>query len=118
MLPPISPGFFLVRLVRKGPRVPAQVLFDGMLFRVEINGKQAPDAWRPDELDALWGDTAMQGEAFSHPLLRIALFGERISELEYRYRCLLRDWAERNDPGHSAARPGAPVDLTKQRSIF
>lgn len=116
--PPIIPGFYLMRIVRKGPKVPAQIFFDGLLYRVEVNGKLAPDAWRPDELEPLWGDAVIAGEAFNHPLLRVVLFGERVTETEYRYRCELRAWAEKNQPDHSAAKPGEPVDLTKQSSIF
>ena len=118
MPPTIVPGYFLIKLVRGGPPVPAQILFDGLLYRVEVNGKLAPDAWRPDELDPLWGDAAIAGEAFSHPLLRVVLFGKKVTELEYRYRCELRAWAEKNAPDHSAAKPGEPVDLTKQSSVF
>lgn len=113
----IIPGFYVVRLVHGGPPVPAQIIWDGFVYRVEINGRDE-GAWTREQAEVAWGDSVMRGDAFTHPLLKLVLFGKMVDEPDYRHRCRLRDWALKHDPEHGAAKPRDRVDLNKQKPVF
>ncbi len=91
-----APGFFLLRLVRGGPHVPAAIMFDGLQWQAVINGE-------PREAHA--------DPAFAPDVFRIWHGGRTCTETEYRYRLQLQAWAAKHAPAHPAARPRDRIDL-------
>jgi hypothetical protein len=114
---PIVPGYYLVRLVPDGPKVPAEIQFDGFRYAVITNGTLDGE-WTPNQAANVWGDTAMDGTAFKHPLLRIVLFGKLVDAATFEHHTALREWAERNAPDHWTLWPYRPIDHTKLESDF
>ncbi len=98
ILAPPEPGLFFVRLVRKGPWVPARIIFEGGLWRAEINGL-ADGAPTPDYLD-------------HRAVMRIWESGRAATEPEFDHALALKAWAEKHAPTHPAANPRKPIDLT------
>ncbi len=99
-----EPGFFLIRLVRKGWKVAARITLDDGLYRAEINGSPS-------------------GPAVADPLenrsvMRIWETGEKVEEGVYRHRLALKEWAENNDRTHPAANPRTPIDLANMNPLW
>lgn len=89
-------GYFLIRLVRKGPLIPARiVLRDGMWWAM-INGSEYPAASDP---------------AAAPRVFQIWHGGEVITEKQYN-----KALAKSSHP--DALDPNKPIDLTKLPSIF
>ncbi len=91
-----QPGYFLIRVVKGGPWVPARIVHDFGHWWAEINGREVGKKTE----DPLTADQ----------VLRIWHFGREIDQNEYR-RLLRIPAAERPDPTK-------PVDLSKKRSLF
>lgn len=87
-------GFFLIKLVKGGPRVPARICVDFDQFWAEINGKAVGAATE----DPLTADHVM----------RIWHYGVEIDEQEHR-RLLARE---------NAPDPSTPIDLRRKPSLF
>jgi hypothetical protein len=87
-----QPGWFIVKLVKGGPRVPARIYRDGGL-NAEILGVVAG-------IDAVW------------------LWGEFITEERYQYLMSLRDWALVHDPEHPLCHPRRPIDVSTLPPAF
>jgi len=87
------PGTYLVRLVRKGPLIPARIDCVGGLWSVTING-------------------VLQGPSQSEPFLAAgmdrAFLGLRVPEAEYDRRLGWKDI-----PGHPNATPNRPIDFNQ-----
>jgi hypothetical protein len=98
-----EPGYFAIRLVRRGPRVPARICFDGVTWHAEVNGERFAGATDP----------AAAPRVFS-----IWHGGDFITEREYRHMLDMAAWARRHAPDHPAAKPNRPIDLTNAKSIF
>lgn len=99
-----QPGFWMVRLVKGGPRVPAMICrqphepgnpFNPLdrsprsMLHAEIDGQAA-------DVDHVWG-----------------MRGEPIDEAEYRYQVDLGRWAKHHAPGHPRADPRSRIDLLR-----
>lgn len=87
-------GFFLVRLVKGGPRVPARIVEDFGLFSAEIDGKPCGAA----DSDPLKADGVM----------RVWHYGTEIERTEYR---TLLGQPDRPDPRK-------PVNLAAMKPVF
>lgn len=102
------PGYFLLRLVRHGPKVAARIVCEQdsgrLLWRAEIDGK-----WH--------GAWSVDPEA-SPGVMRIWTSGEMVAEAEFRFRLALRDWALEAAPVHPAANPRRPIDLATLPPLF
>lgn len=98
-----QPGFFLIRLVRKGPQVPARICHENGVWWAIVDSQTFPSASDP---------------AAAPRVFPIWHGGEEITEAEYQHRLALKRWAQAHQPDHPAANPGRPIDLTTQRSIF
>jgi hypothetical protein len=96
-------GCFALRLVRKGPWVPALIMRDERGWWAMIDGQPSPP--HPDP-------------AYAPGVFRIWHGGRRIDESEYRYMMLLRGWATLHMPEHPAANPGKPVDISRHDPII
>lgn len=99
------PGFYSVRLVRKGPPVAARIDFKDGMWAVSIDGK--PPAHAPSEQP--WTDPAME---------RVAMYGMPIPEAEYHYLLARAAHAREHDPTHPAANPEMPINLIDMKPIF
>lgn len=100
-----QPGFFLMRLVKKGwNKVPARIIYENRLWRAEING----------ELDGPAVDDPLK----STSVMRIWETGRIVPEPEYRHAIDLKAWALRKDPTHPAANPRRPIDLTEMKPVW
>ena len=95
-----EPGFFLVRLVRKGPVVPARIRHADGMWSALINGEAFGAA----------SDPAAAARVFF-----IWHSGEEITEAEYQRRLI-----ESRDapPDHPLANPDRPIDLTSMPPLF
>ena len=61
-------------------------------------------------LGDLAAEATMDGGAFSHPVLRILLWSERITEADYRLLLARSNWAAFNAPDAPEAHPNQPID--------
>lgn len=107
----IRPGYYRIRIARRGPWIAACIAVEGDTITVMQDGAPHAETFRADAIADLIIDSVMEGEAFRHPLLRIAWFGEAIDEAEYRHLLALGAWARDNRPSHPAAQPDKPIDL-------
>ncbi len=99
-----APGYFRVRLVRKGPWVGARIVrhSDGS-WQAMVDGQRYAAALDP--ASAPW-------------VFRIWHSGRSISEHEYLSYLRTKGWAMAHSPDHPAAHPREPVDLTKTPPLF
>lgn len=91
-----EPGYFLIRLVRKGPQVPARITHRDGIWQAIINGEPQREGTDP---------------AMAQDVFRIWHGGEAITEAEY-----LRAMHKARQP--SALPPREPIDLTKRAPLF
>lgn len=104
ILAPPEPGFFQMRLVKKGPKVAARIINIDGYWQAEINGDaEGPRVSNPLE---------------SRSVMRIWETGVLIEEAQYRYLLDLKAWAEKNAPTHPAANPRKPVDLIEAPPLW
>lgn len=93
-----QPGFYLIRLVRGGPWVAAQIAHAEDGWTVSIDGvTEGPslDPWALSNMERVhWG-------------------GRETTEAEVRYRLALKHHAATYEPDAPAANPKRPVDLDK-----
>ena len=94
-----EPGYFLMRLVRGGPHVPAQIIqhADGQ-WQAVIDGEARGS--HPDP-------------AYAVDVFRIWHSGARTTSDEYHHRLRMKSWAQKNMPEHPAANPRKAITLTK-----
>lgn len=111
-----EPGYFKIRLVRKGPWVPARIRHEPI---------PCPDTGQPLDRSYLW-HAEIAGIHHAPPdrdparagVFRIWLFGKRITEDEYRKLRDKKDQAERHDPQAPELTPEQPVDLGRMKPLF
>jgi hypothetical protein len=97
------PGFYEIRLVRKGPFVPARIVHEDGLWSAVINGQESHKNADPYEVPMIH---------------RIWPCERTITEDRYAYLNDLRVWAIANDPKHPAANPRTPIDLTELKPLW
>lgn len=113
------PGFYTLRLVRRGWAVPARIWKHlrpregdpegAFFFTCSINGDAMPGEWKPEDLEAHWANwLTAEGES---PIIKIMARGEECTEDEYNFRLEMKAWAVANSPEHPAARPDKPIDV-------
>lgn len=107
----IEPGFFRLRHVRNGPWIAARVELVGGLVRLTQDAKPPSCECSTAEYADLVVAAVIEGEAFSHPIIRCLWFGVRIAEAEYQHMLRVAAWARANAPAHPLANPGKPVDI-------
>ena len=89
-------GFYRVKLVRRGPMVPAELRWENDRIVAYIDGKKSVgelDGWQQDAVD------------------RIAIWGEPIDEAEHRYMVAFAAHARVHMPDHPVANPMKPINL-------
>jgi hypothetical protein len=98
------PGCYLLRLVRGGPRVGAQIMqqSDGM-WMVMIDGE-----WQGPALDP-WTLPMME---------RVHFYGRETTPEEAAFRVGVKRWAEIYRPNHPAANPRKPIDPGDMEVVF
>lgn len=94
----------MIRLVRGGPYVPAEIVHADGEWSAIING-------------------VLQGQPHAQPekapgVSKIWLFGKRIDGKEYAYRRAVGDHVAKHDPEHPLATPNQPIDLSKLKPLF
>lgn len=102
-------GYWLVRLVKKGPLVPAAIIREHTTAepgnptnKMERSPTLAAYiAGNPCDIDKVW-------------LRR----GAPISEAEYKYQVADGEWARSYAPNDPKAEPNKPIDLLKSRTPF
>lgn len=97
-------GFFELRLVRGGPRVPARITFHHGVWGASINGEPCGGVHHDP--------------AYADGVFRVWLGGRRVTQAEYEYRISLRTWAVENDHTHPAANPTKVIDLRTHEPLF
>lgn len=113
-----EPGYFRLKLVRRGPWVPAIIWRPCPLILPDILEATAPgpEQWccpaeRSRPLRARIGeDEADPFEVWTR--------GSDIDAREYAMRLARRDWAVRFAPAQPEANPKQPADLAKLPSLF
>ena len=112
MTTPIEPGYFEVRLVRRGPWIAARISTEREFFCVEIDGQRVGGFYPVQSVEERFADLlAADGDPYRDPLLQVLLFGRRIDEAAYYYRLTLGRWARIAMPDHPAAHPRKRIDL-------
>lgn len=111
-------GFYRVRLVKRGPWVAAEIkLLDDVytvtdaVFGTTWTGTRA-------KLSADVDEALVDGRAFSHPLLRVVLFGEPIDAAEHAYLVARRAWATTHGTDQPEASALVPIDLDAMPPLF
>ncbi len=104
------PGYYLVRMVRKGWPVAARIDLSNGRYAVECDGIAADGSWTEDEIESIAAESLMEGRLWDHPLLRVSCFGEPCDEATYRHRLAMKEWALVHNPRHPAANPMKPID--------
>lgn len=104
-LEPPQPGYFLMRLVKKGwAKVPARIICDDGVWQAEINGAlEGPKVCDP---------------LMSRSIMRIWETGRMVDLHVYQYAQDLKAWAEQHEPSHPAANPRTPIDLTAMNPLW
>jgi len=97
-------GHYLIRLIRGGVRVPAQIIFEDGKWSATIGG-------------------VLQGEPHADPVhaakvLSIWWYGERIDKTEHDFQVSVIEHVKKHQPDHPAANPRQPIDLTKMKPLF
>lgn len=118
---PIAPqhgALFRIRLVRKGPYVAARVDLEDGLWWITQAGERLTQPYREDQLEEVINGAVMEGKAFSHPLVRLLVFGQPIDEQEYDFLIAEAKWAKQHAPEHPAANPDKPISLRAAPSVF
>ena len=111
----IEPGFYRVRMVKEGPWVPVEVrvnLITGMLTVIESGRSAVFEIARQDFEDAIV-ECVTDGDAFQHPLIRIAWFGENIDADEHARMVGVIEWAREHRPDHPVLHPTKPIKLSE-----
>jgi hypothetical protein len=111
----IDPGCYRIRRVRRGPWIPVRITVDDGMITVSELG-EPPSASLPvaDYLDHVVACTS-EGEAFRDPIIRVAWFGQPITEEIHAHMLRLYRWACANDPRHHLANPDRPIDMARIR---
>jgi hypothetical protein len=114
----VEPGYYRYRRVRGGPWLPVRLIIeDGMVMAWE-DGSPVAHGLTIAAVNDLMATAMMEGEAFTHPLLRLILFAKACSEEDYRFLVAERAWARANEePGSDADRP-VDMNTIPIRSIF
>lgn len=93
---PPEPGFFRLRLVKRGWPVPCQIILrDGPLWQAERDGVLA--APHPDP-------------AIAEYVADIWTGGSKVDEFEYRWLIALKAHCLAHEPDHPAVNPRRPID--------
>lgn len=92
---PVS-GHYLMRLVRGGPFVAAEIRCDDGQWTCMVDGNwsgPSADPWLLPDLE------------------KVHWFGRATTEAEAKFKIGLRRWAEIHAPSHPAANPNKPINL-------
>jgi hypothetical protein len=92
---PPEPGFFTLRLVRRGWAVPAQITHDGTAWCAIIDEQ----AYLPHK-DPAWAEGVE----------RIWTGGVRVESAHYHWLIALKRWAFASSPDHPCLFPRRPID--------
>ena len=98
-----APGFYSMRLVRNGWRVPCRIVHDENGWHAIINGEVQPAF--PDPYDAPFVATLHER-------------GLRIDQPTYDWLIALKAYAEAHEPDHPAARPLLAIDPMQLKPIM
>lgn len=98
-----EPGYFAIRLVRRGPWVAARIVHDESGWWAIIDGVRSPP-----HIDPVYADD----------VFRIWHGGRIIEETEYNHILNVREWARKQSPDHPSANPREPIDIAKKSPLF
>jgi hypothetical protein len=99
---PPEPGFFRLRLVRKGWAVPCQIICQDGQWQAEVDGVLLPPVAQPEDAGAI-GD--------------IWAYGEKITAPVYDWLHKMRRWAAFHDPDHPSLHPRKPINPMTLRPL-
>jgi hypothetical protein len=95
-----EPGWFLIRLVRKGPFVPAKIDF-------------SPEAGWHATVDGVAGAIASHNPGEASDVFRIWHGGVRIDQEEYDFRMARKNYAQRHAPDLPEANTRRAIDVRR-----
>jgi hypothetical protein len=98
-----SPGYFLIRLIKGGPLVPARICHEQGLWWAVVDG----------EVKQAHADPGHAPDVF-----RIWHSGQFIDQQTYEHRLRLKKWAVEHRPDHPAANPRKPIDRNSTPPVF
>lgn len=87
--------------------MPARLDLAEGVYTLEIDGVNVADSWTEKQLEALIADYLLANEVTL--IAKLALFGRRCTETEYRYRLQVKAWAARECPTHPCLTPRQPM---------
>ena len=91
-----QPGFYTVRLVKRGPALPAITALTDGLWSTMINGVLlAPP----------------HADPFHAGVYTVWHGGQRSDAVEHAYLSAVRNWALVHQPGHPLCHPRKPIDV-------
>lgn len=111
----VTPGLYRTRRVRQGPWIAAEITVTEDTISVSEDGGPPHYTVATDTYEEIVIESTMTGQAFSHPLLRVAWFGVQIDLTEYRHLIAVAKWAREHAPDHPAASPDKPISLANVR---
>lgn len=112
-----EPGFFKLRVAKKGPWVPALIWRPcPMVIPEPLEATPDPEEWcrpteRPRPLRATIGTRDADPQ-------EVWTSGRWITPREYHWRLGLGKWAAEEAPSEPEAKPYQPVDLTRSPALF
>lgn len=111
------PGFWLTRMVKGGPLVPALIFMTCPWVEPDINGDAHPDDWcfpsdRTRQLHGMLGGKRCDADAIW------TRRGEPCTADEYEFRLARAQWAKTWAPDQPEADPRKPITSAARRSLF
>lgn len=111
-------GFYRIRLVKNGPWVAAEIALADDIYTVTNAVFGHVWSGTHETLIAETDAALLEGRAFTHPLLRVLLFGQPITPDEYAYLTARRAWATEHARDQPEAAALAPIDLDTMPPLF
>lgn len=98
-----EPGYFRMRVIRKGPWVPAAIFHIDGIWSACIDGETG---------------SAHEDPGYADCVFRVWLGGRRISRSEYDHMLATKAWAAEHATYHPSVNVRKPLDVSKLPSIF
>ena len=102
-------GYYLVRLVKKGWAVAAEIHVEDGRYFLTVDGEDQGGQWPVERFGR--GLLEWLGVVDADIFGRVLQFGEPCDEATYLHRLAVKDWALNHSPQHPAATPWLPINL-------
>lgn len=113
-----TPGKYRHRMVRRGPWVAAEISLADGIYSLWVCGRGITWRGSSEQLITEIEQALLAGRAFQHPMVRVSIFGQRISDELFHYLVDRREWALANAPTDPYAVAEAPINLDDIPPVF